>query len=135
MLTIWLLTESPSKSTRKVPARHTARGSRGGASVRKDETTQTAFAAPAGQGGYAWCVTTSDTGAGCFSYTPLQGCLSHPDIHQGEKLCGRLLPAVLAVSENTFTRKLADQARLPTPRYRREKKRAEAPSTFIFYKA
>jgi len=36
--------------------------------VRKDETTQSAFAAPAGQSGYAWCVT-SDTGAGCLSYT------------------------------------------------------------------
>src|SRR5215212_7676806 len=115
MLGIWLLTELPSKGTRKVPARHTARGSRGGASVRKDETTQTAFAAPAGQGGYAWCVTTSDTGAGCLSYTPLQGCLSDPDIHQGERLCGRLLPSVLRVSEKNSSRKLADQAHLLTP--------------------
>jgi len=74
--------------------------------VRKDETTQSAFAAPAGQGGYAWCVT-SDTGAGCLSYTLLQGCLSDPDIHQGERLCGRLLPSVLQVSEKNSSRQLS----------------------------
>jgi hypothetical protein len=77
--------------------------------VRKDETTQTAFAAPTGQGGYAWCVTTSDAGAGCFSYTPLQGRLSAPDIHQGESLCGRLIRLALRVSEKNSSRKLAEQ--------------------------
>jgi hypothetical protein len=42
----------------------------------------------------------------------------HPDIHQGERLYGSLLPSVPLVSEKSSSRKFADQARLPTPRYR-----------------
>ena len=53
-----------------------------------------------------------------LSYTPLRGCSSAPDIHQGEKLYGRLLPSVLRVSEKNSSKKLADQARSHTPRYR-----------------
>ena len=86
--------------------------------MRKDETTQSAFASPTGQGGYAWCVTTSDTGAGCLSHTPLQGCLSDPYNYQGESLCGRLLPSVPLVSEKNSSRKHAEQARSRTPRNR-----------------
>jgi hypothetical protein len=51
-------------------------------------------------------------------YAPVQYLNIDPDIHQGERLCGRLLPSVLRVSEKNSSRKLADQARLPTPRYR-----------------
>jgi hypothetical protein len=36
----------------------------------------------------------------------------HPDIHQGERLYGSLLPSVPLVSEKNSSRKLADQARL-----------------------
>ena len=43
-----------------------------------------------------------------LSYTPLRGCLSDPDFHQGERLCGRLLPSVLRVSEKNSSRKLAE---------------------------
>src|SRR5918993_1426397 len=38
-----------------------------------------------------------------------------PDIHQGERLCGRLLPSALRVSEKTSSRKPGEQARLPAP--------------------
>ena len=41
-----------------------------------------------------------------LSYTPLRGCLSDTDIHQGESLCGRLLPSALRVSEKNSSRKL-----------------------------
>ena len=44
-------------------------------------------------------------------YSPLYDPKTKPDIHQGERLCGRLLPSVLRVSEKNSSRKLADQAR------------------------
>src|SRR5215211_4512423 len=44
MLTIWLLTELPSKGTWKVPAWRTVRRRGGSESVRKDEITQSASA-------------------------------------------------------------------------------------------
>ena len=50
-------------------------------------------------------------------YAPLQHPKTNPDIHQGERLCARLLPSVLRVSEKNSSRKLAEQARLPTPWY------------------
>src|SRR5215204_6170856 len=50
-------------------------------------------------------------------YAPLQHPKTNPDIHQGERLCARLLPSVLRVSEKNSSRKLAEQARLPTLRY------------------
>ena len=39
-------------------------------------------------------------------YAPLQGDLFGPDIHQGERLCGRLLPAVPLVPEKSPSRRL-----------------------------
>ena len=48
---------------------------------------------------------------------PLWYLKSKPDIHQPEYICGRLLPLVLRVSEKNSSRKLAEQARLPTLRY------------------
>ena len=36
------------------------------------------------------------------------GLLSHPDIHQGERLCGRLLPSILRVSEKNSSRILSE---------------------------
>ena len=54
-----------------------------------------------------------------LSYTPLQGFFSHPDIHQGEKLYGRLLPSVRRVSEKNSSRKLVnkDNKKGRTPSY------------------
>src|SRR5215213_6340367 len=49
---------------------------------------------------------------------PLWHHCSGPDIHPAEKVCGRLLPSVPQVSEKSSSRKLADQARPHTPRYR-----------------
>src|SRR5215204_2282256 len=43
-------------------------------------------------------------------YAPLRYLKSKPDIHQGERLCGRLLPSLLRVSEKNSSRKLAEQA-------------------------
>jgi hypothetical protein len=37
-------------------------------------------------------------------YAPFQGLKNKPDIHEGERLCGRLLPAVLRVSEKNSSR-------------------------------
>ena len=51
-------------------------------------------------------------------YATLQHLKIDPDIHQGEKLYGRLLPSVLRVSEKNSSRKFAEQACSPTPRYR-----------------
>src|SRR5215217_131529 len=50
-------------------------------------------------------------------YAPLQYLDIEPDIHQAERLCGGLPPSVLRVSEKNSSRKLAEQACLPTPRY------------------
>jgi hypothetical protein len=47
-------------------------------------------------------------------YAPLQCLKTSPDIHQGESLCGGLLPSARRVSEKNSSRKFADQARLPT---------------------
>src|SRR5215203_7019405 len=38
-------------------------------------------------------------------YAPLRYRLPGPDIHQGERLCARLLPSVLRVSEKNSSRK------------------------------
>src|ERR687889_1270667 len=46
-------------------------------------------------------------------YAPLRYLKTKPDIHQGERLCGRLLPSVLRVSEKNSSRQLAEQA--PSP--------------------
>ena|SRR5215203_4968424 len=51
MLTIWLLTELPSKGTWKVPAWRTVRRRGGSESVRKDEITQIASALLRSAGG------------------------------------------------------------------------------------
>ena len=45
-------------------------------------------------------------------YAPLRGCLSDPDIHQGESLCDRLLPSALRVSEKNSSRRLGGQIAL-----------------------
>ncbi len=45
-------------------------------------------------------------------YALLRYLKTKPVIHLGERLCGRLLPSVLRVSEKNSSRKLADQARL-----------------------
>src|SRR5215212_12012973 len=52
-------------------------------------------------------------------YAPLQYPRIGLYIHEGERLCGRLLCAVLLVSENKVTRKLAEQAGSHTPQYSR----------------
>jgi hypothetical protein len=44
-------------------------------------------------------------------YAPLQYLKIKPDIHQGERLCGGLLPAVRRVSEKNSSRQLAEQGR------------------------
>ena len=46
-------------------------------------------------------------------YAPPQHPKNKPDIYQGERLCGRLLPSVLRVSEKNSSRKLTEQARIP----------------------
>ena len=48
-------------------------------------------------------------------YAPLRYRLPGPDIHQGERLCARLLPSVLRVSEKNSSRKPGEQARSRTP--------------------
>ena len=61
----------------------------------------------------------------CFSTSKIK-----PDIHQGERLCGRLLPSVPLVSEKNPSRRFGEQAKLrllrpgtrdpvPETRYRR----------------
>jgi hypothetical protein len=52
-------------------------------------------------------------------YAPLQYPRIGLYIHEGERLCGRLLCAILLVSENKVTRKLAEQAGSHTPEYGR----------------
>ena len=51
-------------------------------------------------------------------YALIQEGLLRPNMQHHERLCGRLLYTALWVSEKNSSRKLADQARLPTPRYR-----------------
>src|SRR5215217_2504677 len=52
-------------------------------------------------------------------YAPLQCLKTSPDIHQGERLCGGLLPSARRVSEKNSSRKLDEQtSRHHTPRYR-----------------
>ena len=46
-------------------------------------------------------------------YALLQNLKIKPNIHQGESLCGRLLPLALRVSEKNSSRKLAEQVHLP----------------------
>src|SRR5215207_2384878 len=41
-------------------------------------------------------------------YAPLQRPKTNPDIHQGERLCARLLPSVPLVSEKNSSRRLGE---------------------------
>jgi hypothetical protein len=41
-------------------------------------------------------------------YSPLRLPKIDPDIHQGERLCGRLLPSARRVSEKNSSRKLGE---------------------------
>jgi hypothetical protein len=41
-------------------------------------------------------------------YAPPKRPKINPDIHEGERLCGRLLPAVLRVSEKNSSRKVGE---------------------------
>src|SRR5215207_846659 len=50
-------------------------------------------------------------------YATLQHLKIAPDIHQGEKLYGRLLPSARRVSEKNSSRKPGEQARSRTPWY------------------
>src|SRR5215204_4210515 len=50
-----------------------------------------------------------------LSYALIHEGLLRPNMQHHESLCGRLLPSALRVSEKNSSRKLAEQARLPTP--------------------
>src|SRR5829696_8190766 len=46
-------------------------------------------------------------------YAPLQCLKTSPDIHQGERLCGGLLPSARLVSEKNSSRQLGEQGSQP----------------------